>query len=296
MKRLHDIALTLVLSLVLGGLAGCGSGTVAPTAISASAALKGNWLVTGVLPISGPVFPLPTQFGLALTLDVVNGQVLADSTNFYPCTNGAVGGSGSMAPAAIAADGTFTLQTLQIAGFTPTVVMTIHGTLPKTLGASWSGTYSATNSNTGCVPVSGTFIAEPIQPVTGTFSGTGSLGSPNSHIVTAPILTITLQQGGPASLDPPLGNSLVNSASALSGTISVAGFPCFTTGTANIPSGSVIGDLVDAQFTMNDGSRLLLIGSIPDPSVASIRLTSLLVNGGGCNGWFGSSGTILTKQ
>lgn len=294
MKRLLVVASALALILI--DVLGCGSGIATSSPVSAATALKGNWLLLGTLPVSGPQFPLPTQFGLVMTLDVVNGHVFADASDFYPCIASGAGGAGGLTPGTIAADGTFTLQTQQAAGTTPTIVMTVHGTLPTTPGASWAGTYSATNANAGCVPVSGTFTAQPIQPVTGTFTGTGSLGPPNSVILTAPTLTIMFQQGGPSTLDPPAGSSPVNSVSALSGTITVGGSSCFTSGVANIPSGSVIGDLVDTQFTMNDGSRLLLTGRIADPAVSSIRLNSILVNGGLCDRWFGSSGTVLTKQ
>ncbi len=109
-------------------------------------------------------------------------------------------------------------------------------------------------------------------------------------------ITTVLQQGGPASLDPPVGNSPVNSVSALSGTISVKGSTCFSSGTAKIPSGSVFGSRVDAQFAMDDGSILFLNGTIKDTAMSAITVTSILVNGGTCNGWFGSSGTDLLRQ
>ncbi len=281
-------------------LLGCGSSTAGLTSTAGAPRLKGNWLLAGTLPVFAPG-TIAQNFGLAMTLDVIDGQVIAESSDFYPCSNGSAGGSGGLMRAAIASDGSFTLQTTQLSGFTPTIVLSIHGTVPQTLGGNWSGTYSATNSNVGCVPIVGTFSAVPIQPVNGTFSGMGNLAAPSSGfspLVTSMPVTITtvLQQGGPASLDPPVGNSPVNSVSALSGTISVKGSTCFSSGTAKIPSGSVFGSRVDAQFAMDDGSILFLNGTIKDTAMSAITVTSILVNGGTCNGWFGSSGTDLLRQ
>jgi hypothetical protein len=284
-----------VVSLAVSVLAGCGSSMAGTSPIS-TAGLNGNWLVTGDLPVFPVGQPSSQNFGLAMTLDVINGQVVATSSDFYPCSGSAVGGSGGLAPATVASDGSFTLQTLQINGVVPTVALSVHGNVSQTAGGSWFGTYSATNSNAGCTPVGGTFTAVPIQAVTGTFHGTGSLGAPTSTTPTPITLTATLTQGGPASLDPPVEGSPVNSVSALSGTISISGSTCFSNGTAKIPSGSVFGNRLDAQFAMDDGSMLLLTGTVKDTTSSTIVLTSILVNGGACNGFFGSSGSILTRQ
>jgi hypothetical protein len=294
------INVTLFCCLVCA-LAGCGSSTVGLTSTSGAAGLKGNWLLAGTLPVFAPG-SVSQNFGLALTLDVIDGQVFAQSSDFYPCSNGsAAGGSGGLTPAAIASDGSFALQTTQLNGVTPTIVLSIHGTVPEAVGGSWSGTYSASNSNVGCAPIAGTFSAVPIQRVSGTFSGTGSLGPPSSGfsppVTPAPImLTTVLQQGGPASLDLPVGSSPVNSVSALSGTISVKGSTCFSSGTAKIPSGSVFGSRIEAQFTMDDGSTLLLNGTIMDAATSTIAVTSILIEGGTCNRWFGSGGANLVRQ
>ncbi len=277
-------------------LSGCGQSPLTPVAAPELNALKGNWLLAGSLPVSGPLFPLPQQFGLTMTLDVSNGEVLADMSFFYPCSNGGVGGSGALPLATIAADGSFTLQTSQVNTLVPTVVLSVHGKAPQAAGGNWTGTYTATNSSPGCLPVSGTFTAAPIQAIGGTFLGVGTLGPQNAPAAPASSMTMSFVQGGPASLAPPLYGSPVNSESALSGTIQVTGSSCFTSGTANIPSGSVLGDNVEEQFAMNDGSRLLLHGSVTDVAASTIKLSSLLVVGGACDNWFGYSGSVLTRQ
>ena len=238
-----------------------------------------------------------------MTLDVSNGQVLAEGSDFYPCGNGAVGGRLALPAATIAADGSFTLQTQQLSATVPTVMLSIHGKAPIAAGGNWTGTYVATNSNPGCLPVSGAFTAAPIQPIRGTFLGTGTLspssgtlGSPPAPSVPASAVTIAFVQGGPASLDPPPLAFLVNSATALSGTITVTGSTCFTSGTADIPAGYVFGDGVNANFAMNDGSTLLVFGGVTDLAAATIRLTTLSVMGGACDGWSGYYGSVLTRQ
>ncbi len=286
--------------LLLLAAAGCG-GTATSTSLGTSTAsqispLNGTWLIAGTLPTLQVSAPSKEPFGLTLTLDVDNGQIIAGESDFYPCGNGsAVGGAGNFASATIAPDGTFTLQTPQFAGLTPTVALIIQGSVPRTAGAAWTGSYSATNANAGCAPVSGTFIATPMEPVAGTYTGAGSLGAPGAT-ATPIAISVTLQQGGPASLDPPTGISPVNSVSALAGTISITGSPCFNSGVMSIPSGDVIGSTVGSVFTMNDGSRLLLNAGTGDTAASSVILRSLLVSGGSCDGWGGSFGVTLVRR
>lgn len=279
--------------LLLSGLAGCGStAPIAPAPVLNPSALNGNWLITGDMPDFLLSFGNTRSFGIAATLDVVNGQVYATVADFYPCSGlGSSGGGGGFIPGQIATDGSFTLQSGSPI-FIPTITLTIQGNVPTTASTSWSGTYSGTNSNTGCAPVSGTFTAIPVQPVTGTFSGSGSLGalSPNAT------MTFTLHQGGPSTLDPPAGIAVIDSVNAVTGSISLQGTPCATTGTMDIPAGVLLGNSLAATFTMNDGSHLLLRGTVDDPAVPSLHVQSVLISGGPCDKTFGFSNTIFLKQ
>jgi hypothetical protein len=256
--------------------------------------LTGNWLVTGSLPNFGPgVFPLPPSpsFGLAMSLNVVGEQVIASYSDLYTCGSGGAGGAGYLATAQIAADGNFTLQTPVLSGLVPTVTFTVNGVVPQTAGGTWSGTYSATNANAGCTPVSGSFTAVPIQPVTGTFAGSANLGTVSSG---SPInLSVVLQQGSAGFVTAP---NFVNSQNVLSGSITVQGTSCFTKGTLSLGQGSLDGGLVQAQFAMDDGSRLLLTGAIEDTAVSKVKLDSLLVVGGQCDRLFASGNTDLVRQ
>ncbi len=285
---------------LLFGLALCGCGSViepfAPGPPSL-ATLTGNWLVTGSLPNSGPVFPLPSppSFGLALSLDESNGQVIANDSFLYSCSPGGgisgsagAGGSGYLATAQIAADGSFTLQT---SGVSPPVTFTLHGTVPQGPAETWSGTYSANDSNAGCVPLSGSFTALPIQPVTGTFAGSTNFGTSSNH---SPLtVNLILQQGSPGFVTAP---NFTDSQNVLSGSITVQGTSCFSSGSLALGKGQINGGFIQALFTMNDGSTLHFDCAIEDTAATTVQLTSILVVGGQCNGLYSTSSSDLIRQ
>jgi hypothetical protein len=63
----------------------------------------------------------------------------------------------------------------------------------------------------------------------------------------------------------------------------VQGSPCFTTGTASGGLSNIVGNRVQAQFVMDDGSMLGIVGTLSDPTEmkiigASIRMTGPCVN------------------
>jgi hypothetical protein len=139
--------------------------------------------------------------------------------------------------------------------------------------------------------VSGSFTAVPIQPVTGTFAGSASLGTGSSG---SPLnLSVVLRQGSAGFVTIP--NS-VNGQNVLSGSITVQGTSCFTKGTLSLGQGSVDGGFVQAQFAMDDGSRLFLTGAIEDTAVSKVKLENLLVVGGQCDKLFASGNTDLVRQ
>jgi hypothetical protein len=185
----------------------------------------------------------------------------------------------------------FTLQTPVPSGLAPTVTFTVNGIIPQTAGGTWSGTYSATNANAGCSPVSGSFTAVPIQPVAGMFAGSANLGTGSSG---SPLnLSVVMQQGSAGFVTTP---NFVNSQNVLSGSITVQDTSCFTKGSLSLGQGSVDGGFVQAQFAMDDGSRLLLTGAIEDTAVSKVKLDSFLVIGGQCDRLFASGATDLVRQ
>jgi hypothetical protein len=255
--------------------------------------LTGNWLVTGSLPNWGPQAlskQQPSSFGLVLSLDVVGGQVIANQSLIYTCGNIGGGTAGYLTTADIASDGSFTLQT-PTQGVQPTITFAVQGMVPQTTAGTWSGTYGAADSNVGCSPVSGTFTAVPIQPVTGTFAGseTWNLGSGGTPVN----VSVVLQQGA-TNFTPTISG--INSQNVLSGSIAVQGTSCFTSGTLTLGEGAVYGGFVQGQFAMNDGSSLHFDGAIDDAAVSKISLVSALVVGGQCDKEFITGSSDLVRQ
>jgi hypothetical protein len=292
----------LALGMNLAALSGCGSGQTQTTPVrEVTPPLNGNWWITGDMPaIPGNLSS--EKFGMAATFDVVDGTIYTSLTDFYPCGNTAVGGGGGIAPAPLNTDRSFTLQTAN-GNVQSTVQLTVKAVSPATAGQSWSGSFSGTNANPGCTPVQGSFTATPIAPFNGTFSGTGSMGPentnlqpPDPNLLKQLTVALTLTQGGPASLDAKSTVAFVNSVNSLTGTVSVTGSPCFTTGTTGSVQSGVAGNNFNLTFTMDDGSMLHVMGYAPDPTLGSLILSSATVTGGNCDKWIGLSQTSLTKQ
>ncbi len=278
-------------------LSGCGAWNVLPySPAPAASPLTGNWLVVGSLSNFGPTFgqgQAQSPFNLAVSLDVTGGKVTGYASTAFICTNTGAGGAGGLVTASIGADGSFELQQPVLGPGVPTVTFDVRGVEPQTAGGTWSGTYTATNTNNGCTSTSGAFTAVPIMPVTGAYAATGTLGSQGSSGSTPLTITATFQQG---AISVPSTSTRVNSQNVLNGGIAVQGSPCFSGGTINPMGGAVLGSFVQAVYTMNDGSELFVSGYIRDASVSTIELVGFLVNGGQCDKEFGSFGTSLVRQ
>ena len=249
------------------------------------------------MPLSGT-----STFGLALNLDIINGQVTGYVSLQIPCSSndlllGGVGGGTRLASAAIGADGTFTLTDVLVGNNTQHQII-VQGAVPATVGTSWSGTYTAAAplaSCNGVVPPSqtGVFTAQKIADLNGTFAGHGTLNNTSAAVSFAAALT----QGGPTSL-----NSLttaLNDQSVLNGTLQVQGIPCFQGGTmkttAGFPEARLIGNQVQTEFIMDDGSTVLLNGAESDTTASTLTRVTLLVAAAACDKTFASF-TTATKQ
>jgi len=284
-------------------LSGCGAWNVLPYSPTPAAnPLSGNWLLVGSLSNFGPSFAqvqAQSPFNLAVSLNVTGGKVTGYASTAFICTNpggfftASIGGEGGLVTTSIGADGSFELQSPVLGTGVPTVTFDVRGVVPQTAGATWSGTYTATDTNNGCTSTSGAFTAVPIMPVTGTYAATGILSSQGSSGSTPVTITATFRQGavGVAST-----STRVNSQNILNGNIAVQGSPCFSSGTINPMDGSVLGSFVQAEYTMNDGSELLVSGYIHDASVSAIELAGFVVSGGQCDKDFGFFGTSLVRQ
>jgi hypothetical protein len=266
-------------------LCGCGGGSAPAVPVApAVSPLAGNWLIVGPMPANGLVSS--TGFRLALTFDVNGSNVTAAGFGNDSCGNAESSfGFGSLATGTIAADGSFTLQTP--ANF-PEGTISIQGTVPKASDSSWQGSYTV-SFNAPLVPstcdttLTGTFTATPFPLVSGVYGGTGSSQTVVNGVLTTTPLTfqVTLQQGG--TVATPIPGGTFTSKSVLVGSIRVQGSACFTSGvTGSRPVSAVEGNQVVAQFTMDDGSTLSILGTLTDATETRITTNVALVNGGQC--------------
>ncbi len=255
-----------------------------------AAALAGNWLIYGALPPPPVVaFGSSQPKGLAVSIDVIGTSLVATASVQSQC--GSVGSLeasyGGVLTGTVAADGTFTLATPATQN-AAVPALTIQGTAPASTSASWSGSYSFTLNAATCVANDkGTFLATPIQDVTGAYTGTTSILATGASVS----VTANLQQGGASPISSTTG---VSSKSALSGTLQITGFSCFTKGVAS--SGLVEGDRAFTIFTMEDGSTLTMTGYLLDVNASRLSVPSLMVLGGKCNGSYANPFTPLVLQ
>lgn len=308
MRMRRNVIVAILFSVCAALLTGCGStGTsavsspVSPTPKGTSADLRGGWLIAGIMPFGTPLGGGPLAFGLALNLDIINGQVTGYVSFQIPCSSGglvqgAVGGATRLASAAIAADGTFTLTDVLV-GTNTEHQLVVQGTAPATVGGSWSGTYTAAAPQASCngeVPPSqtGTFTAQKIADLNGIFAGHGTVNNTSAIVSFAAGLT----QGGPTSLNSL--TSALNDQSVLNGTLQVQGVSCFSSGTMKtnlgFPEGRLTGNEAQMEFLMDDGSTVLLNGAEADTTASTLTHVTLQVIGGGCDKTF-TSLTTATK-
>jgi hypothetical protein len=218
-----------------------------------------------------------------MTFDVVGDQVIAGVFGSNYCDNVQASFTfGGVAAGILAADGSFTATPKN----SPDTV-SIKGTAPKGRGEPWSGSYTVSLGGPlapACdANLSGTFTATSFPLVSGVYVGTGStMVGTNAVPVT---FQVTLQQGGRVT-NP--GNGTASnyfSNTLLTGSIKVQGSPCFSSGaTQSTPASAVIGNMVDARFLMDDGSKLNLLGPLTDVTEGHIATGIILVQGGNCGG------------
>jgi hypothetical protein len=266
-------------------LCGCGGGST--TAVVNP--LAGNWLLVGPMPtneISFPPVPPPSSgVRLAMTFDVAGDQVIAGGFGNNFCGNSE--GSfefGDVAAGILVKDGSFTATSAN----SPLETISIEGTAPQKSGEPWSGSYTVSSGGnaSGCgANLSGTFTATSFPLVSGVYVGTGStLAGPTGVPQAMPVtLQVTLKQGGTVTNPGNGAASNYFSNILLTGNIKVQGSPCFSSGaTQPTPASSVIGNMVDARFLMDDGSTLSLLGPLTDVTEGHISAGLILVRGGNC--------------
>lgn len=281
--------LTAMSFAALLGLCSCGGvkpaspspdPTTTPTSIGST--LAGNWVITSTAPTTTiAIFGSPEKerVRLALTIDTVGDKIVAGGYGNHFCTSSAASFSvANGLTGTIAQDGTFMLQSP--AGLLDT--SSITGKVPPGQGLPWSGTYTLAFGESpaglalGCVEtVSDSFTATYFPPVSGVYTGTAtSLGA--STAVTMQ-MQLNLQQGG-MTTDVVSGKTISGN-TVLTGSIKVQGSPCFTTGTASGGLSNVLGNRVQTQFVMDDGSMLGIVGTLSDPTEMKITTDSVWLAG-----------------
>jgi hypothetical protein len=260
-------------------LSGCGGGSVTPSApkvASTPAGLAGNWLITNSMPTWTP--NASSGFELALTVDVLGSSLVAAAFGDISC-----GSTGSLfldvMTGTVGADGSFTLQTQ--AGSSSTI--SIKGVAPQAAGEAWLGSFASSfpaASPTCAASNIGFFTATSFPLVSGVYTGTGSTQTLTGVAATPITFQLSLQQGGTVTdaSGKPFTSNVV-----LSGSIRVQGSPCFSSGATSSGSpSSVEGNTINTAFVMDDGSTLILLGTLTDISEGHIATTDAVVSGGTC--------------
>jgi hypothetical protein len=219
--------------------------------------------------------------GMVLDVQVTGTQITATARLQATCSATSSFGItyGDILTGSIAADGTFSISS---PGQSPIATLSVKGSVPSAAGATWPGTYTVTFNGTGCSAVlNGAFTATPFAQVSGTYSGSGSvLGGSSSLPIVA---SVSLQQGSPLYSN----GTPTSSAFGLAGSIQLQGLSCFSKGTTSTTLPSTLeGNEVFAEFTMDDGSRLELVGDITDTSANTLSLHTFLVASGNCAGTY----------
>jgi len=286
MRTSWKLFLLPLLILPAVALTSCG-GNPTPPASTPYTGLTGNWALAGDRATS--TYP---AISAALTLN--GNQINAIANIAVPCArlldplvsilNVPVALTGTLA-----SDGTFTLTEPPLPVQLPLQV-TLQGNSQTT---GWGGTYAiaSTAALTGCTivsPSNGSFTAKAIPPLNGTYIGSATFfSSPGGNLYAATV-NAQLTQGGANGSPGSTGYF------PLSGTITVQSVPCFTHGAtaANATTGEISGDFFTVQFTMDDGSTLLMGGEMTDFTGATLQAT-YIVSGGNCNGMIGNGSAVL---
>jgi hypothetical protein len=287
----RDHVIVGVLGLAAWIFGGCGGGAFVAAGSSVSNDnLNGNWLLVGTLPfadLSGTVTnPL---FGVAGTFSVVGSNVVGALSANVPCGTFVLSEPVAVMTGTIAADGSLSMQSVS-SGSSGTASLT--GMLPMNSGSAWSGNLALSLPASACAFSKQTnFTAVKIADVTGTYVGSATISLfPGSGTQTVSYRFV-LQQGGT------LGSSTTEFASALTGTVTVQGSTCFTSGVFAAPQSSsgVLGSELVANTMMNDGSGMAGVGQIMDTGALQLDMSGLVGSGGSC-GLYSVSPLILTRQ
>lgn len=191
----------------------------------------------------------------------------------------------------VKADGSFTAGTS---------FLSVSGTVPKTAGGTWQGTYTLGQVAANCPigPFSGSFTATPLADLTGTYAGAAPLQFSDNPVVSGNALlgiTLTTRQGAPLQSS----GSTANSRIGLTGSIAITGIPCVTGGTIGGQYGAQVqGNQLYAYLTMSDGSSAEFGASSQNAAGTQLAIDFFEIDSGPCTGVynFGYAPLTLKKQ
>jgi hypothetical protein len=281
------LGVLLVALSFLQTMTGCSTGTTAGTAgtTPVTSTLTGNWNVVGTGYItSPPASGAGPTFALSLTTLVDGSSISAYGYEQTVCS-GTTGSSGATVQMSgtVAANGTF--QLVEPVGYNTQIV--VNGTVPASGTSTWAGTFTAVTTAGGSLcPVNisqaTAFTATVVPSLSGTYKG--SLLTSAGAMSTGITASLTAAQQ-PEAVVPVAGISTFFL--PLTGTLTVSGVSCFTSGTMTTNLSSQIqGNYLLMTYAMTDGSTVLVYGLLPLPGETGIDGLNFQVSGGKCNGTY----------
>lgn len=280
LRYLRILALVVLVALGLIGI-GCGGGSSQTAALGGP--LSGNWQITMTqnYPTSTPSTVLSASGFLVETNDALSGSVQG------PTISGSTQSCGGAGPLTGTVNQTNVTFSLNPGG----TVFNFTGVLSSD-NASISGTYSGVGG--ACLSqssTSGTFSAQLIPPLNGSFTGTFN------SMLYMPALTGTTNPV-PVSVSGSLaqGPSAGGSVASVTGTITAVGYPCFTTASM---TGTISGQNLYLSIYAYNGEQIGFVGNLLSTSgAATWGLTSSgwEVTAPYPNGFYLGTGTPITNQ
>jgi hypothetical protein len=249
MRILAPITLAMLALALL--LEGCGGGTSGGVPVNNSNPLSGNWQVNFLQQEPSP----PTQLG-ASGFFRQSGNVISGTLEVPPSTqNGKCGGVASVT-------GSIDGQTVTLTINTSANTLTFTGTLGGT-SQTMAGTYSGLGGGCFTRATSGTWNAQQIPALSGSFTGTLSSSTYMQALLGESVVPPIMVSGTLTQSSPSSGSSIVD----VTGTITAVSYPCFTT--ANL-SGTVSGRNVILSVYSYNGVNIGTLGAPATPATIVI--------------------------
>lgn len=258
-RDLRCLRTAALLLIVLPEIGGCGFVGYPDNSVPPDPGYKyltGNWQFTAT-DTSGRTFSALAGFiGEATTGS--NGT--HDATSILQTVPGSCYVGASLLPSSgYVTDTSLILNSFSINGQYVDMTLTKDST-----ATHLTGTFQASG---GCANgATGTMTGVRYTPVTGAYTGQDSS--------TAQRLVLTLAQSATPDGD---------GQSPLSGTATVAGIPCFTTGTVEDSASSVLGSVFTIKIAAADGATVSVQGTF-DTGASTLTVSSATITGDSCAG------------